>query len=144
MWGTIRGDHGVTSPFGKPGDRLWVRETFSVTGDAITYRASVDGSTQSAKGWKPAIHMPRTACRLAVDVMDVEIERLQDITSDDAVAEGIEPHDSGDAAEEDAFNRSAYAELWDSLNAKRGFSWKRNPWVWVVTFMRDETFKAAA
>lgn len=86
--------------------------------------------------WRPSIHMPRWACRLVLEVTAVRIERLQAITSDDAIDEGIEPSDVGDAREEAAFNVTAYAELWDALNKKRGFGWDVNPWVWVVEFKR--------
>lgn len=125
----------VLCPYGQSGDRLWVRETFAKHPTA--YRADfTDQRDIDVVRWTPAIHMPRSACRLVLDVMDVEVERLQDITSDDCVAEGIEPHDSGDAIEEATFNRAAYEELWDSLNAKRGYSWASNPWVWVVSFLK--------
>lgn len=125
------------SPYGYAGDRLWVREAW--------LRDRYDGSTQyrashpcpSAPKWKPSIHMPRDRCRLMLDVMDVELERLQDIAEDDAQAEGVDAPTAGSY-------RAGYAVLWDSLNAKRGYGWDTNPWVWVITFDRAEQMQAAA
>ena len=133
-------------PYGAPGDRLWVRETFGIP-DApyerrdkalVIYRAdqSDEMAALNRYFWRPSIHMPRWACRLVLEVTGVRVERLQDISSDDAIAEGIEPSDVGDAREEAAWNIAGYEELWDSLNAKRGLGWATNPWVWVVEFRR--------
>lgn len=99
--------------------------------------------------WRPSIHMPRWASRLTLEVTDVRVERVQDIDPQDCLAEGT-PFDSawgsfsvhpdnpdpwGDFCEsEDRRIRKAFQTLWDSLNAKRGYSWESNPWVWVVTF----------
>lgn len=88
-------------------------------------------------GWwkRPAIHMPRRASRLTTEVIGVRVERLQEISEADAVAEGIiapmfEPDESGPTY------ACAYRHLWDSLNAARGYGWDANPWVWVVEFRR--------
>ncbi len=128
------------SPYGVPGDRLWVRETFC-TGSfydcfqedgVICYRATGGNATESdCAAWRPSIHMPRRASRITLEVTGVRVERVQDISEDDAKAEGVslEKWDS---------YRVAYAELWSDLNAKRGFGWSVNPWVWVIEFRRME------
>ena len=129
-------------PFGGPGDRLWVRETFVVDYEigentrgeippAVFYRATDDGKTNFTPGlekWKPSIHMPRKYCRLLLDLRAVRVERLNDITEDDCKSEGCV--DRGDSAGDE------FAELWESINGKRGCGWKENPWVWVVSFER--------
>jgi hypothetical protein len=95
--------------------------------------------------WRPSIHMPRWASRITLEVTGVRVERVQDITEDGAKAEGITgPHDVGYAAyhcpgdSKARYSRAsaAFEDLWDSINAKRGFGWDKNPWVWVVEFKR--------
>lgn len=136
-------------PYGQPGDRLWVRETFRATegaprraGEAPTeyvYRADQEPSTDGFR-WKPAIHMPRAACRLVLEIAAVRVERLQDISEADAKAEGCRSADHATGREcilDPAMGsyRLHYRDLWDSLNAKRA-PWSSNPWVWVVEFNR--------
>jgi hypothetical protein len=77
--------------------------------------------------------MPREACRITLEITDVRVERLQEISEAHARAEGVVP-----LAECAGSYSYAYAQLWDHLNAKRGFGWKINPWVWVVVFRRIE------
>lgn len=136
-------------PFGRPGDRLWVRENWMKHGvmeldpnyrgafyqaDGKTY---VDPVTTKICKWKPSIHMPPWASRITLEIKTIRIERLQQITEADARAEGCEGYRDLDA---DPFNdiepREEFQELWDSLNVKRGFGWDKNPWVWVVEFKR--------
>jgi hypothetical protein len=156
-------DNDVQSRFGKTGDRLWVRETFWDHGDyafgpathqeRYEYRATPwlrDCEDEDAGGWKPSIHMPRAASRLSLELTDVRVERLQTINTNDALAEGIDEygHELRTEMERDhQRNRTAienYALLWDSLNAKRGFAWNLNPWVWVLEFKKLENARAAA
>lgn len=96
--------------------------------------------------WRPGIHMPRWASRITLEVTDVRVERLQDISEDDAKAEGVEakrymvnPFKTGALRARFSGEKSAYVEsyalLWDSLNAERA-PWTSNPWVWVVEFRR--------
>jgi hypothetical protein len=158
--------------------RLWVRETFSAErmpeGDIlVAYRATCEGdefdmvdyatstiSKCKVVRWKPAIHMPREWSRLSLEVTDVRVERLQDISEEDAKAEGLKgitkdgrlvkygvadrdgyPGTDDDGREWqdwDAIPSRAFARLWDSINAKRA-TWDSNPWVWVVSFLRVET-----
>jgi hypothetical protein len=148
------------SPYGVPGDRLWVRETFAhmYRGNAVpearrpedvVYRA--DGLTpdEYAYGsWKPSIHMPRWASRITLEITGVRVERLQEISEVDAAAEGVESlrnegeywkHYLESTASCDALiclsARESFRTLWDSLAAP-GADWQANPWVWVVGFKR--------
>ena len=135
-------DNYVRCPYGAPGDRLWVRETFCFRGETIEgrdryrYRADVDPATDGWR-WTPAIHMPRRACRLVLEVTGVRVERLQEISDMDAMREGCEQLGDNDGA-----FRASYRLLWDSLNAKRGFCWSVNPWVWVIEFKRSNATRS--
>lgn len=126
-------------PFGVPGDRLWVRETFNgnpESGIGYAYRATqpeMDGLP-----WRPSIHMPRAASRITLEVVGVRVERLNEISEEDAKAEGAARHQCGhyvaqrplDDVYENA--RDWFADLWESINGPG--SWEANPWVWVVEF----------
>ncbi len=131
-------DHLLPCPYGQPGDRLWVRETFKAfqagfpkieDGWCVNYRADENGLDGP---WKPSIHMPRKFCRLLLDVKAIRVERLQDITYGDKAAEGCP---AGYLGERWMVEQWFY-ELWNSLNEKRGFGWNANPWVWVIEFER--------
>ena len=141
-------------PYGAPGDRLWVRETClpdpprdgswddcMYDGDQlyrnlsvipenyrhpehVIYRAAWTGDDLR---WLPSIHMPRWASRITLEVADVRVQRVQEISEGDCLAEGCGAKD-----------RRVFAELWDSINAKRGFGWEANPWVWAITFRRRD------
>ncbi len=130
-------------PYGQPGDRLWVRETFGhfernenfAPGCEVFYRA--DGESLAVEPWRPSIHMPRWASRITLEVTGVRVERLQDIDLADALAEGIS--DTGALILDSAGNEQGgpiaeYAVLWEQING--GGSWEKNPFVWVVTFRR--------
>ncbi|WP_286919730.1 hypothetical protein [Pseudomonas sp. UBA6753] len=150
-------------PYGQPGDRLWVREAWLADaqldsiaprdlslGEPILYPA--DGSLRqtgcamvSQGRGRPSIHMPRWASRILLEVTDVRVERLQDISEDQCIAEGIErcipgcqsPYDGDGAPECDCMNLSyeeSFQALWTSINGAK--SWSSNPWVWVVEFKR--------
>lgn len=106
-------------PYGLSGDRLWVRETFTVMGGLSFYRADGEMSSDDKKPWTPSIHMPRWASRIDLLIKNIRVERLQDISEKDAKAEGVD-------------SVSEFIELWESIN--RGDSWGLNPWVWVVEF----------
>lgn len=142
--------HKLISPYGVPGDRLWVRETwYNSRGDdsmPTYYRADqerhVPSDWQYHTGpWKPSIFMERWASRITLEITDVRVERVRDISQKDAMAEGGPPsHRSIDRVSRtfgySDFSRSWFAQLWDSINEKRGFGWDANPWVWVVEFKR--------
>ena len=126
-------------PYGRPGDRLWVRETFSYGANGYYFRSDVKQPETVKYAWKPSIHMPRVASRITLEVTSVRVERVQDITGKDALAEGIEkpPYHYEESPEESY--RRAFKMLWDSINSKRGFGWDKNPWVWVVEFKKINT-----
>lgn len=121
-------------PYGKPGDRLWVRETHYVwcagnkngAGKRIDYRATEPDSP--CGGWTPSIYMPRWASRITLEVTDVRVEQLTQISVEAALAEGIEHHTMNDP-------RVEFQWLWDSINGEK-HPWDSNPWVWVVEFKR--------
>lgn len=123
----------VRCPYGVAGDKLWVRETWRHQASPHTVsscRYRVDETPENDHyQWRPSIFMPRWASRITLEVTSVRAERLQEISEADAAAEGIAhvPPDSRLVP--------LYAQLWDSLNAKRA-PWASNPWVFVVSFQR--------
>ena len=163
-------------PYGEPGDRLWVRESFRPIypqqasynggnpigydhreGYQLGYRL---GDSINPPKWKPSIHMPRNACRIVLEIVSVRVERLQDISESDAIAEGIErigseylkaghtifaegpnfytvPVDGGNINRPTAIE--VYSALWEWINGPG--SWDANPWVWVIEFKRIESAK---
>lgn len=147
-------------PYGKPGDRLWVRETFAHqpaeyewnvstsiprTPAETWYRADFAGgeSYNATMPWKPSIHMPRSLSRILLEITDVRVQRLNDISEEDALAEGIDACDCGCGthyAEGQKWTRYAardsFRDLWNSINAARGHGWDTNQWVWAITFNR--------
>ena len=135
-------DHMLHCPYGQPGDRLWVRETFAYAQDGtVVYRASMVGSpwdaiTRRAITWHPSIHMPRWASRITLEITDVYVELVQDIHEEDSIAEGIDPRKLSYLSGERAVTK--FSVLWNSIYAARGLGWDVNPWVWVVTFKREE------
>lgn len=168
-------------PYGQPGDQLWVRETFmDLRGTGVEHRPDPHGplhryafGADSPLGslgdearkdfglkWRPSIHMPRAASRITLEITGVRVERLQDISEVDAIAEGIAPNWIGDlAAGPNGFGGQgwvpdcgwrhylnsvdgdpaytaveSYRSLWESINGEG--SWAANSWVWVVEFKR--------
>ncbi len=85
--------------------------------------------------WRPSIFMPRWASRITLEITDIRVQRLQEITDDDAVAEGVTDA-AGGAIGRDELPRLAFRHLWNSINEVRGFPWSANPWVWALTFRR--------
>jgi len=134
---------GVLRPRYRPGDILWVRETWGVgiqLAGGIIYRADYAGKNAPlAEGqkWRPSMIMPRELARIFLRVMDVRVERLQDISEGDIAAEGI----TDTARYTPGENIRRFAAFWDSFNAKRGYAWETNPWVWVYTFERIPGYK---
>lgn len=138
----------IPCPYGEPGDRLWVRETFCWKWDEV--KSEFDGFLYSADGkhvvhvdggtnrdgserspWMPSIHMPREASRITLEITNVRVERLQDITQRDCIKEGILRHEGV----RDGVEREEFRDLWDKINGKK-HPWSSNPWVWVIEFRR--------
>lgn len=140
----------VACPYGQPGDRLWIRESFCVGRPAIPsgcgiipYYGKIKGAHDSLicktvyRGkwgesdppkWRPSLHMNRIFSRTVVELTEVRVERLQDISDDDKIAEGCDV-DTCMRGRHDQ-----WVDLWESINGKG--SWGLNPWVWVLTFRR--------
>lgn len=149
------------SPYGWIGDQLWVRETWreAISDDCncyvykagLSYKCDPPCPELEAKlaingGWKPSIHMPKKACRLWLEITNVRVERLQDISEEDAIAEGAMFTDFGKdnpgwhflpvKSSDECLSTARYAfgNLWESINGAG--SWDVNPYVWVVEFRR--------
>ena len=147
---------GKGCPYGQPGDRLWVRETWQHAnsphgpyepGCTCFYRADywddphgMDGEKSPEgkyRAWIPSIHMPRAASRINLEVVHVRVEKLQDISEADAIAEGAPGgHGSIPGYIYAATPHEHYRHIWESINGAG--SWDKNPWVWVVEFKRIE------
>ena len=155
----------IRCPYGKPGDRLWVRETWAHDADSLEQcRAAFEDAmggggygpyyraTEYAPDtlqWRPSIHMPRWASRITLEIVSVRLERLQDISEADAIAEGIFRLEYGgqisyrDYSLNDEWAEvspmlespvNSYRTLWESINGAG--SWDANPFVWVVEFKK--------
>lgn len=122
-------------PYGQIGDRLWVRESYSYYhsikdeqgNPKIAYKADIYDSGLKSFKWKPSIHMPRSASRITLEITDICVEQLQDISEEDCLSEGI--NYQGNAYD----TIGAFSELWDSINVKN-HTWNSNPYVWVIEF----------
>lgn len=127
-------------PYGKKGDVLWVRETFGKgkASGRTYYKASEGSFHMLVDRWKPSIHMPKDAARIWLRINDVRVERLQDITGQDAISEGVifPPHGSLSLLESWGAAKKLFQNLWQSINGSD--SWKDNPWIWVIEFERIE------
>lgn len=129
-------------PYGKPGDRLWVRETFSIYGEAnqIEYRATPICGGNPDGGWKPCIFMPRDLSRITLEITDIRVERVQEITFQECLKEGVPEATSMPYMPYQKSTVNDFRELWNSINGPRGYGWDVNPWVWVVEFKRVAPF----
>lgn len=162
--------NGIRCPYGKVGDILWVRETFAPWDDNNHYAYKADGfierygawerdtpkkfhDVERIEKWKPGIFMPRSACRIFLEITAIRVERLQDISEEDAEAEGIEfmntqvgrmykdyvadPSGYGDPKHDFpsvGWPIESFKTLWESINGPG--SWEINPWVWVIEFKK--------
>lgn len=139
-------------PYGQPGDRIWVRETYRVHGKAtdvatLVYRASVRNSWTEqthrvpvavcnkpvSEKWTPSIHMPRWASRILLEITDVRVERLHDMSEADAKAEGATPA-TYKITPSEAVYRVGFGDIWRSIYGQD--NWLSNPLVWVIEFKR--------
>lgn len=156
-------------PYGKPGDRLWAREAWYCNhsevqkgpylqpadmqdldqaredGDLVYAADGLNPYEQDQPTWRPSIHMPRWASRILLEITDVRVERLQDVSEDQAQAEGVRlMRDGSDTwvSREGPGNlvtpwptaKEAFSDLWNSINGPH--AWVANPWVWAVSFKR--------
>lgn len=147
--------HRVRCPYGKPGDRLWVRECFAAWWDTATgkrlhamgYRADIDDPDWDGFGaddpwwldakWEPSIHMPRALSRITLEITGVRVERLQDISDEQVIDEGLDLNRSAIGVPLTVpagwtVPRAMFRDLWEQINGAG--SWDANPWVWVVEF----------
>jgi hypothetical protein len=150
----------VHCPYGVPGDRLWVREAHAFSVDDpeglhwrddpsnwdVIYRADEQqpsGGWRNSEGevipapWRPSIHMPRWASRITLEITGVRVERLQDISDDDARQEGVAEWARGALSpqgQREICRQEGFEMLWKQINGAE--SWDANPWVWVVEFKR--------
>ncbi|HBV5741238.1 TPA: hypothetical protein MD196_002338 [Klebsiella pneumoniae] len=160
--GELSAGNYLNSAFGKPGDRIWVRETWNKYGGLLTYRADHDWiddmrkETVCTAKWVPSIHMPRWASRILLEITDVRVERLNAISPEDAESEGLERTNFTGFGDEPGlpsypepdvyfdplkkqwkeYPPEAFAGLWESIYGEG--SWLSNPWVWVIEFKRVE------
>jgi len=129
-------------PYGKVGDRLWVRETFCsgigvggcIDNDInkpinVIYKADSEWENQIVK-WSPSIHMPRGDSRINLEITNIGVQRIQDISDYDIRMEGIDLQIGGTLEEIKEVMRNKFSTLWDSKNKKRGYGWLVNPYVW--------------
>ena len=137
-----------TPPY-RPGDILYVRETWTSLVGSYIYKADQKPGMKNPGKWNPSIHMPREAARIFLRVTGVRVERLQDMTEADAVAEGFEAilcdHPGGYPCT-DCMNTGylepamlGFVETWDSTikpSDRALYGWDANPWVWVIAFER--------
>jgi hypothetical protein len=140
-------------PYGAPGDRLWVRETWALEdcgedgkrviwqadraarwiGDGVDSEVYYLPSDYNPGRWRPSIHIPRQHSRLTLEVTEVRVQRLQEISEEDARAEGVEPE--GRDGRGPLTHLNAFRSLWANINGMReGCSWEATPWVWCVSF----------
>jgi hypothetical protein len=137
-----RGRLAARCKYGTVGDRLWVRETWSYhephddcSGKVYAAdQVSISEEMRPQMRWRPSIFMPRWMSRITLEITDVRVERVQDISEADAQAEGMTERTRLPGVE--PLYAMTFAKLWDSINAKRGYGWDANPWVWVVEFKR--------
>lgn len=156
------GSEFMPCPYGMPGDRLWVRETFAEVGCIgwpidkfqYEYRADFWHNDNNWEGpadmcfdkWRPSIFMPRDASRIQLEITEVRVERLNDISEADAVQEGVlkgreryldyiaEKYHTTQFVYQEYTAKGSYKTLWQLINGRE--SWYENPWVWVIGFKR--------
>jgi hypothetical protein len=139
----------MSCPYGKPGDQLWVRETWARSRNNWLYAADAvgrdgpqeevpewDWDSSIPNRWRPSIHMPRAASRITLAIKEVWVERLNQISRDDAISEGLflnkNRWECGNGLVGQSSPEDAYCDLWESINGPG--SWDENPWVWAIEF----------
>ncbi|QHI88717.1 morphogenetic protein [Klebsiella sp. MPUS7] len=158
--GELSAGNYLNSAFGKPGDRIWVRETFCPVDDTqyggekwVDYRATPKFEASHPAGWdcapndaealkwRPSIHMPRWASRILLEITGVRVERLNAISEENAASEGVAQFRGGfwkhyqpGWTQHQLSARGSFVTLWKSIYDEE--SWQSNPWVWVIEFKR--------
>ncbi|HEX3156773.1 MAG TPA: hypothetical protein VHV32_19245 [Candidatus Angelobacter sp.] len=163
---------GIICPYGRPGGNIWVREAWQYYGgdeylyqksrQSVAYKATWDsdkclwkeGTAEPTtfdywpETWRPSIHMPRWASRITLELTKVRVERVQEISEEESIAEGVKAFDGsakgcfavlGTTAISGTTAKECYQRLWDSINLKREggkYSWAANPFVWAIEFRR--------
>lgn len=154
----------IECPYGQPGDELWFRETFRFLGTSMmklgrthyhqegVFQYKSDNEKRTIERvwidiekymtghdkWRPSIHMPEWVARFRPKVTGIRVERVQDISKQDVLKEGVKtalPYYNGENTTGCIF-KNGFAKLWNSINEKRGYPWESNPWVWVIEFER--------
>jgi len=151
-------------PYGLPGDRLWAKETFTLTQynkpvyrsdgcDKEGYRWVLPGDPNHEILWKSPIFMPRWASRITLEIKNIRVERIQEISPEDIRAEGVNSHVRPEADYYERAQREAFSRLWNSIYTKMKhqesdmgkfsadntmYLWNQNPWVWVIKFKKLE------
>ena len=146
------------SPYGVPGDKLWVKETWNAKSIDRTWWGDMAGTcsekmafnwnlwykaeSEACEKWRSSRFMPKAFSRITLEIKDIRVERVQDITEKDAGAEGVNELDACDHKRQSCQDigcygtgyKGAFSYLWDSINLKRGYGWDTNPWVFVIEF----------
>ncbi len=147
IWMFLRVWQFIKCPYGQVGDKLWVRETWIVdaqsdemkpsdipTDSEVWYKTSPP-LPDSFNKWRSGRFMPRWASRITLEIIGIRVERVQEISYEDILAEGIKDLGEGRSIyKPDYLVEDEFIELWDSINAQHGYSWESNPWVWVIEF----------
>jgi len=142
---------GEPCPLGQPGDRLWVREPWTLPAEVdgrlepgvalshVRYLADEKRGprmgAEAQAGFRPAREMPQWASRLILEITGVRLEQVQAASPEDLAAEGGMWREGAPVPSPDA-DRDGFARWWNAVNPARGTTWERNPWVWVVEFRR--------
>ena len=144
----------IKCPYGRAGDRLWARETWAV--DSLWDNAKPSLVSDLASVWypstaslmnipmwvgkmRPSIFMPKWASRITLEITEVRVERLQEISQIDAIKEGIQiPVAECEYREDGSQYIEFFSQLWDSINGKK-HPWESNPWVWMLSFRKINT-----
>lgn len=137
----------VKCPYGPIGSKLWVKETWAASrlfdlmpprdipqNADLFFKADGIGNWNNCARVRPSIFMPRWASRVALEITNIRVEQVQDITDSDAIQEGVDRTNTSIPG----YAVQRFKALWDSINKKRGYGWDKNPWVWGVEFRRVE------
>jgi len=125
----------IKCPYGQPGDRLWVKESIYHSQDLLI-RYKADNAITAADYWPwkryelPAMFCPKGLSRITLEVTDVRVQRVQEISDAEAIEEGVDRTNTSIPG----YATKRFEHLWNSINAKRGYGWDVKPWVWAITF----------